>query len=294
MGWGIWDIDFCDVDYKMIEMKIHKQLYHNTINILTMIIMFIMQVDKESLTEHKIRNFLISITTIILKPFLNKKEWKRTSNTVKKFYDNYAGQDTDFINSETRQLYYINDKPQMISNKEFYTIKGKEIYTLLSNHKFKNILEVGAGELLILKEISNKYKSNIKYHATDLSYKRLLIGKKSFNYNISIKQANAIKLPYKDNTFDMVITHHCLEQIPYDYKQVINEIIRVSKSTIILLEPTYELSTISQKLYMKAHDYVKGLYKYLNSRQNIVIINYYMSKNTDLFNRTGIYIIKKL
>ena len=276
------------------KMKIHKHLYHDMINILTLILKWIIQADKDSLTEHKIKNFLISTTTIILKPFLNKKEWKRTSNTVKKFYDNYAGQDTDFINSETRQLYYINDKPQMISNKEFYTIKGKEIYTLLSNHKFKNILEVGAGELLILKEISNKYKSNIKYHATDLSYKRLLIGKKSFNYNISIKQANAIKLPYKDNTFDMVITHHCLEQIPYDYKQVINEIIRVSKSTIILLEPTYELSTISQKLYMKAHDYVKGLYKYLNSRQNIVIINYYMSKNTDLFNRTGIYIIKKL
>ena len=45
---------------------------------------------------------------------------------------------------------------------------------------------------------------------------------------------------------------------------------------------------------MKAHDYVKGLYKYLNTIQNIIITDYYMSKNTDLFNRTGVYIIKKL
>ena len=51
----------------------------------------------------------------------------------------------------------------------------------------------------------------------------------------TVAKANALKLPFPDDSFDVVITRHTLEQMPKVYQKALDEIFRVSKNHVIYL-----------------------------------------------------------
>lgn len=166
--------------------------------------------------------------------------------------------------------------------------------------KFKNvktILDFGAGELTNLSFLKKKLK-NIKFYGNDISFNRLYLGKEFLNKefkgknNVSLICNNHFKLPFKDNSFDIVTTMQALEPNGSMEKPLLKELYRVCKKAIISCEPHYEIANQSQKKRMKLHGYVINLertIKKLKYKYKIVKQNHSLKK----INPTSIFVITK-
>ncbi len=98
----------------------------------------------------------------------------------------------------------------------------------------KNVLDAGCGEGFSLYELS-AYNIGEKLEGIDYSKEAISIGKKLFP-NLSLKQGSIYNLPYKDNSFDLVLSTEVLEHLE-DPKKALQEILRVSKKHILVSVP---------------------------------------------------------
>ena len=81
-------------------------------------------------------------------------------------------------------------------------------------------------------------------------------------------------LPIADDSFDIVFTYHCIEQCPYTYKEVIQELLRVTKRRVVLFEPMVELQGRSLRGLANRHhafhnNYPTRVYSHLKTVANI-------------------------
>jgi len=237
---------------------------------------------------------------ILFRPFLKtfrNVEWKKTSDFVEEKYDQISGSYIEWKYKKAKKInfHYINGVIKRTSLFEREKNLMEEYYMILSKYKFKNILEVGAGELTILDSLVDFIDKDVNYYALDLSLNRVYQGRNAFlkrhSCNLEVCKANAKALPYPDNYFDMVFTSHCLEHMPHDYKKAIDEMCRVAKKVVILFEPSYELGNISEKIRTIAFDYVKGISSYISLIKNAELSKHFFLKNGRVFNRTACYIV---
>lgn len=77
----------------------------------------------------------------------------------------------------------------------------------------QNILEIGCGNSRTISWVFNPAKHNYNYIGTDISFKRLLVGKKSIPEGDFI-QASALILPFKPNSFYALISFGMLHHLP--------------------------------------------------------------------------------
>ena len=80
-----------------------------------------------------------------------------------------------------------------------------------------------------------------------------------------IIQGNAAELPFANDSFDLIYTCHCLEQVPELFKQSVDEMLRVAKNYVVLIEPSYELSNKITNNYIYYKDYIQINEKLLRS-----------------------------
>lgn len=97
-----------------------------------------------------------------------------------------------------------------------------------------SILDVGCGEGFSLNKL-NENNIGEKLEGVDYSKEAISIGKKLFP-NLSLKQDSIYNLPYKDNTFDIVLSTEVLEHLE-NPKKALREILRVSKKYILVSVP---------------------------------------------------------
>ena len=243
----------------------------------------------------KIHTLVLCMIMIPIKKF---KRWKRTFAFVENQYNQISGlYIKDNFDNNKKRFAIVDGEIQEISYIENMKLIRHEIRQVLSDYNFKNILEVGAGELTTLEDIYEFKNSDIECYGIDLSLNRLSHGIKYFKNKIKklprVAKANAVQLPFPDRCFDLIITRHTLEQIPRHYKLVLNEIFRVAKKNIILFEPSYELGSFTQKIKMINSDYVRGIPKYLSIQKNLNVVSRYLMKNSaNPLNRTACTIIE--
>ncbi len=239
--------------------------------------------DNIGLYQYKFKTFIQSLARII---YLNIGGQRNTLKVVEKCYDTVK--DEDIILKDIKSWGYRNGKQVYDYNLKFQSEQIEEYIHLIKIFEFKNILEVGAGELAVFRGMFQKPDFNeIKYYAVDISQNRVDIGKRKFP-QCQYKKASATNLPFKDKQFDIVITSHCIEQIKYDYKKAIDECLRVGK-VVIFFEPSYELGGIIQKLRILAQDYVKGIPHYLDKRK-VKYLSKLMNNCSNVHNRTAYHI----
>lgn len=123
----------------------------------------------------------------------------------------------------------------------FYTEFIKDIRDL---HP-KSILDVGCGEGFTLERLR---KQNIgeKLEGIDFLKTAIEIGKK-VHPKLTLKQGTAYALPYKDNSFDVVIYSEVLEHLEHPDK-ALKELRRVTKKYAVLSVPNEPIFMMSNFL----------------------------------------------
>ncbi|PJA52775.1 class I SAM-dependent methyltransferase [Candidatus Roizmanbacteria bacterium CG_4_9_14_3_um_filter_36_11] len=129
--------------------------------------------------------------------------------------------------------YKKNKSKNLIQNwliENFY----KKLLRLVVNLQIETILDAGCGEGFTLYRF---YKNKIgkQLLGIDFSSDAINLGKKLFPF-INFRKANAYSLPYKNNSFDLVVCCEVLEHLVYPEK-ALTEIIRVSRKFCLFSVP---------------------------------------------------------
>jgi ubiquinone/menaquinone biosynthesis C-methylase UbiE len=139
--------------------------------------------------------------------------------------------------------------------------------------KIKTILDFGTGEMTSLAYIMNNLSNKILFYANDISLSRLIAGQKYIRKNLDKKRlknlnifcTNHFKLPFEDNSIDLVTTVQSIEPNNTYKKKLLTELIRVAKKGLVLMEPHYELSDEKSKKRMIKFGYIKNFERLIKS-----------------------------
>lgn len=129
--------------------------------------------------------------------------------------------------------YYQSGVKKSLLQNIWHTRKLNLAKSLLKNKNFKKCLDVGCASGYMVSEIS-KFAPHAKFTAVD-SYDKAIEHAKKIYPNIKFLVANAEKLPFKNDEFDLVICYETIEHITNPLKSL-KEMKRVLKkgSNLIL------------------------------------------------------------
>lgn len=97
----------------------------------------------------------------------------------------------------------------------------------------------------------------------DLSWSRCAEGRRLLqerNLSADLFVADLFQIPLADASVDVVFTSHALEPNGGREDAALRELLRVTRRTLVLVEPLYELSDASVQARMREHGYVRGLH----------------------------------
>jgi ubiquinone/menaquinone biosynthesis C-methylase UbiE len=100
--------------------------------------------------------------------------------------------------------------------------------------KVNTVLDAGCGEGFTL-DFLRKRKIGRKYTGIDFLDKAVKIGKK-VHPNVNLQQASIYEIPFKDNSFDLVLCTEVLEHLE-NPKDALKELFRVSREYVLLSVP---------------------------------------------------------
>lgn len=148
-------------------------------------------------------------------------------------------------NSEIVRHQYQNKKNLDIRksfHEKYSTNKEGFYHWLLAHYNLREnskILELGAGKGDFLEEKLEQLGENTEIVLSDLSENMVTFMKeKYFRRNIDIKMIDIQNIPYKNETFDVVIANSMLYHVP-NIKLAISEVYRVLKKGGVFYAATY-------------------------------------------------------
>jgi ubiquinone/menaquinone biosynthesis C-methylase UbiE len=129
------------------------------------------------------------------------------------------------------------------------------------------LLDVGTGELTTLSLLlRNLEKKPSKIYAFDISWSRLHLGvkfaeeilEKSFQDLIPFV-ADMREIPLISKSIDVVTSFHALEPNGDNLDEILIELFRVARKTIVLFEPSYKKNSSEGRERMRNLGYISGL-----------------------------------
>lgn len=113
----------------------------------------------------------------------------------------------------------------------------------------KRVLEVACNMCTTSIELAQKYNCHIEgvdLNKTALEKGKQNVSKRNLDKLIHLTQANAMKLPFEDQSFDIILNEAMLTMLPYQIKEkVLNEYYRVLKPNGIIL--THDIAIINRQ-----------------------------------------------
>jgi ubiquinone/menaquinone biosynthesis C-methylase UbiE len=131
-----------------------------------------------------------------------------------------------------------------------------------------SIVDVGTGEMTTLAPVAEAcYGSVSSAFAVDISLSRLIVGlrylrttlRPDLQHKVRAVAATLFRLPFPDNSVDVVWTSHALEPNGGKELEAIAELARITRKYLVLFEPSYERNTPAGKERMERLGYVKNL-----------------------------------
>jgi hypothetical protein len=127
----------------------------------------------------------------------------------------------------------------------------------------KSVLEAGVGEATTLSGVLQCLPSSVAGYGFDISWSRVAFANQWLN-SLNIKSAKLClgdlqRIPFADDSIDVVYTSHSIEPNGGSEGPILEELYRVTKKYLVLLEPGYELAGTEAKHRMDQHGYCKNL-----------------------------------
>lgn len=122
--------------------------------------------------------------------------------------------------------YYQEGTQKNILQKIWHGKKVNLAKKIIGDFKFKNCLDVGCASGFMVSEIARQYPT-AQFFGIDVYDKAVEYGRKKYK-NIKFKQAAAEKIPYQDQTFDLIICYETIEHVEHPLKSL-QEMRRVLK-----------------------------------------------------------------
>ena len=208
----------------------------------------------------------------------------KVSNNIKDSYSNQY--ENSMIEWRKKAAYY----------------KAKNIVEISKNLQFDSVLEVGSGEGSILYWLSQMGLSNNLY-GLEISESGIDLTKsKQIEHLKSIQLFDGYKIPFNDDTFDLLICSHVMEHVEYE-RVLLREMKRVSKYQIFEVPIDFSFY-VDKKIdhflsYGHINIYTPALFRFLLKSEKFQLITdkCYLYENgilKHLFssNKIGFYLIK--
>ncbi|WP_333886792.1 methyltransferase domain-containing protein [Clostridium sp.] len=212
-------------------------------------------------------------------------------------YDLQAGSYRDNYYNRILDRMHMNGKKITIKAEEFYKQYGSRIADVFNQLDYLSILEVGVGEATTLSHVvKNLNNKDVKVKGIDILFSRIGYGniflKEQKVNNVSLAVADMFKLPFKDNSFDIVYTSHCVEPNTDKAKESISELYRITNKWLVLIEPSFDLGNNETREHMIKYAYCKDLINVIKSMKLDIVEHKLFSLGT-YNNQAAITIIRK-
>lgn len=118
----------------------------------------------------------------------------------------------------------------------WHTHKVKLAKRILSKLKFKSCLDVGCASGYMTSKIANLFPS-AKYYGVDIYDKAIEYAKKTYP-KIEFKVGSADSLPFKDNTFDLILFYETIEHVenPKDCLMEIKRALKKDGTAVLTMD----------------------------------------------------------
>jgi hypothetical protein len=176
---------------------------------------------------------------------------------------------------------------------------AREIARLLHQYGSpSSLLEAGVGEATTLARVLQSYgHKEIEAHGFDLCWSRIHRAREWLAHEglseVTLCTASLRKIPYADNSFDIVYTSHSIEPNGGFEAEIIAELYRVASRYLILLEPAYELAGPEAQARMAQHGYCRDLRGHAKRLSLNVIAYELFPLIQNPLNPTGLVVIEK-
>jgi SAM-dependent methyltransferase len=159
------------------------------------------------------------------------------------------------------------------------------------------VLEVGVGEATTLAGAlqAMKVQPNLAI-GFDVSWSRVAEGRawlEEMGQKASLFVGDLFSIPLADSSVDVVYSSHSLEPNGGKELEALAECLRVSRKSVVLIEPIYELALPVAQERMRLHGYVKGLKKAAEKLGAEVAAYHLLDYSPNPLNPSGVIHLRK-
>ncbi len=153
-----------------------------------------------------------------------------------------------YANIETKlNKKYISKNPMIIFLNNYFL---STIASLVKSLESSKILDIGCGEGIVDNFLINNLSVNSsQIVGLDIEPNCLKIAK-TINQGVQFYQGSIYKLPFQDNSFDLVLALEVLEHLEYP-EEAIGELNRVSRDWVIISVPNDRIFRLGNMLRFK-------------------------------------------
>jgi len=159
---------------------------------------------------------------------------------------------TDSVKSAYDEFYEKHDEAWRMLGAKY---KAQHIIDVCKGHIFKKVLEVGAGDGSILKLLSDQNFAP-EYHAVEISDSGVeRIKQRDIPGVRSVQIFDGYHLPFKDNSFDLIIISHVLEHVEHE-RLLLRELKRVAEYCVIEVPRDYKAGVDKRLKHFLAYGHI--------------------------------------
>lgn len=157
------------------------------------------------------------------------------------------------------------------------------------------VLEVGCGPNLLLPSSEYDYRHCKRVVGLDYSSEFVLAAREKHQESmIDFVQASAERLPFPDNSFDVVIAAFTIHHVVASPQVVMRELVRVARKYIVIFDHVKSDRYMTQRIQNFYWNYVDGGHHYLTSREWDELVHPFQIRQSLRTGALGSHVIKML